>query len=86
MSTLVPIDSERIAVMARGGTQLRAIADVVGDYGDARDYGSSVEEGAERIQPMASGNTRITKYPEANYQSGAVTNNAGSEYKTVSGA
>lgn len=29
------------------------------------------------------GNTRIIKYPEANYQSGAVTNGAGAEYKSV---
>lgn len=29
------------------------------------------------------GNTKITKFPEANYQSGAVTNNAGAEYKSV---
>lgn len=67
MSTLVPIDSERIAVMARGGTQLRAIADVVGDYGDARDYGSSVEEGAERIQSMASGNNIGNAEPTSVY-------------------
>lgn len=32
------------------------------------------------------GNTRIIKHPEANYQSGAVTNNASTEYKSVTTA
>ncbi len=32
---------------------------------------------------VGAGNTNIVKYPEANYQSGAVTNNASTEYKSV---
>lgn len=41
---------------------------------------------ASRFLFIGAGNTKITKYPEATYQSGAVTNNASTEYKTVSGA
>lgn len=38
---------------------------------------------ANRFLFIGAGNTKITKHPEANYQSGAVTNNAGAEYKSV---
>lgn len=41
---------------------------------------------ANRFLFVGAGNTNIVKYPEANYQSGAVTNNAGAEYKTVTAA
>lgn len=41
---------------------------------------------ANRFLFIGTGNTKITKYPEANYQSGAVTNNAGAEYKSVTAA
>lgn len=41
---------------------------------------------ASRFLFIGTGNTKITKYPEATYQGGAVTNNAGAEYKTVAGA
>lgn len=41
---------------------------------------------ASRFLFIGAGNTKITKYPEATYQSGAVTNNASTEYKTVAGA
>lgn len=41
---------------------------------------------ASRFLFIGAGNTKITKYPEANYQSGAVTNNASTEYKSVTTA